>query len=109
MDQVLNLLELTTAVGGHTIDLSSKANQTYVDAELAKNADLTYVNTQLSTSSSELDSKVDNFLVTSPLQWQPDPENALATRLEIANGAYATPTYVDTELASKADLTYANT
>ena len=79
MDQALNMLQLTAAVGGHTLDLSSKASQNYVDTELAKKADLTHVNTQLSTISSELDSKVDNFLVTSPLQWQLDPRNALAT------------------------------
>ena len=131
MAEVLNLLELTAAVGGHTVDLSSKANQVYVDTELAKKADLTYVDTELSNKASvphandqlarkadvtwideliaptntnidniqtELDNKVDHFLVTSPLQWEFDPENPFATRLAIPNGSFATPTYVDTEI-----------
>ena len=45
MAEVLNLLELTAAVGGHTVDLSSKASQIYVDTELANKYDLTYFHT----------------------------------------------------------------
>ena len=94
-------LELIAAVGGHIVDLSSEANQSCVDTELAKKADSTHVGTQLSHKASvpyvngqiarnadvtwrsdlivpintdtsniqtELDNKVDSFVVASPLQ-----------------------------------------
>ena len=51
----------------------------------------------------ELDNKVDDFLVNAPLAWELDPENPSVTKLGIISGSHTTPTYVNTELAKKAN------
>ena len=65
--------------------------------------------TELNAVNTELDNNVDNFLVSTPLAWGLDPQNPLVTSLGIVGGSYATPTYVKTELAFKADKTYTDT
>ena len=63
----------------------------------------TNVMTELNAINTELGNKVDNVLVNAPLAWELDPELPLVSRLGIISGSYATPTYVNTELAKKAN------
>jgi hypothetical protein len=51
LDDVLTLFQLTDITGGHTIDLTAKANKTYVDEQILLKANLTdvYNKTQVSS------------------------------------------------------------
>ena len=84
LDEVLILYQLTTIAGGHTVDLTSNANVTYVDGKVATlngridtKADQTAVIASVATLQDNIDAKMDAFDVNSPLTWTPDPLNPL--------------------------------
>ena len=76
LDEVLNLYQLTTAVGGHAVDLTGKASTTYVNdlaaaltSQINTKANQNFVVTSLTASQTNIDAKQDYFDTQSPLTW----------------------------------------
>jgi hypothetical protein len=101
---------------GGTVDISSKADKTYVDTQLSKKTDKTYVDAELSKKTDkgyvdgEVAKKIDKAYVDNALSAKTDKtyvDGKLAEKSDTTVvEAKADKTYVDKELELKASKTY---